>query len=78
MKNKTHTYAAYKRPISDLGTHRDWNLGNDRNYGIPHKLNSNKAAVPAVAQQVKKLTGIHEVWSADLIPDLAQWVKDLA
>ena len=24
-KNKTHLYAVYKRPTSDLGTHADWN-----------------------------------------------------
>ena len=31
--------------------------------------------VPAVAQQVKNLARIHE--DAGLIPDLAQWVRDL-
>ena len=30
--------------------------------------------VPAVAQQVKNLTSIHE--DEGLIPDLAQWIKD--
>ena len=26
-KNKTHIYAVYKRPTSDLGTHTDWKWG---------------------------------------------------
>ena len=26
-KNKTHLYAVYKRPTSDLGTHTDWKWG---------------------------------------------------
>ena len=26
-KNKTHIYAVYKKPISDLKTHIDWNWG---------------------------------------------------
>ena len=34
-----------------------------------------KKGVPVVAQQVSSLTSIHE--DTDLIPGLAQWVKDL-
>ena len=43
-KNKTHIYAVYKRPTSDLGTHTDWKWG----YGkkIFHaKGNQKKAGV---------------------------------
>ena len=35
-----------------------------------------RVEVPVVAQQVKNLTSIHE--DVGLIPDLTQWVKDLA
>ena len=33
-KNKTHKYAVYKRPTSDLGTHIDWKWGDGKNYSI--------------------------------------------
>ena len=29
-KNKTHTYAVYKRPTSDLGTHADKSKGMEK------------------------------------------------
>ena len=40
------------------------------------KKRNRKIGVPIVAQQVKNLTSIHE--DADLIPGLAQWIKDSA
>ena len=40
------------------------------------KSKTTNKGVPIVAQQVKNTTSIHE--DAVLIPDLAQWVKDLA
>ena len=36
--------------------------------------NLKRWGVPAVAQQLKNLTSIHE--DAGLIPDLSQWVQD--
>ena len=33
-KNKTHIYAVYKRPTSDLGTHTDWKWGDGTGVAI--------------------------------------------
>ena len=33
-KNKTHIYAVYKRPISDLGTHTDWKWEDGKRYSM--------------------------------------------
>ena len=33
-KNKTHIYAVYRRPTSDLGTHTDWKWGDGKRYSI--------------------------------------------
>ena len=33
-KNKTHTYAVYKRPISDWGTRKDWQWGAGKIYSM--------------------------------------------
>ena len=44
-KNKTHIYAVYKRPTSDLGTHTDGKRGDGKRYSmqmeIKRKLDSN-------------------------------------
>ena len=44
-KDKTHTYAVYKRPTSDLETHTDWKWGDGKRYSmqmeIKRKLNNN-------------------------------------
>ena len=42
-KNKTHIYAVYKRPTSDLGTHTDWSEGMEKD--TPCKWKSKKAGV---------------------------------
>ena len=33
-KNKTHIYAAYKRPTSDLETHTDWKQKDGKRYSM--------------------------------------------
>ena len=33
-KNKTHIYAVYKKPISDLKTHIDWKWENGKTYSM--------------------------------------------
>ena len=40
-KNKTHIYATYKRPTSDLGTHVDWIWGVDKKYSIQKEIKRN-------------------------------------
>ena len=43
-KNKTHIYAVYKRPTSDLGTHTDWKWGGWKKI-FPANGNQKKAEV---------------------------------
>ena len=43
-KNKTHIYAVYRRPTSDLGTHTEWNWGDGKRYSIANG-NQKKAGV---------------------------------
>ena len=33
-KNKTHTYAVYKKPTSDLKTHIDWKWEDGKTYSL--------------------------------------------
>ena len=33
-KNKTHTYAVYKKPTSDLKTHIDWKWEDEKIYSM--------------------------------------------
>ena len=40
-KTKTHIYAVYKRPTSDLGTHTDWKWGMEKD--IPCKWKSKES-----------------------------------
>ena len=44
-KNKTHVYAVYKRPTSDLETHTDWKKKNGK---IPHVNGNQKKARLAI------------------------------
>ena len=43
-KNKTHIYAVYKRPTSDLRTHTDWKWGDGKRYTIAN-ANQKKSGV---------------------------------
>ena len=45
-KNKTHIYAVYKRPTSDLGTHTDWKWGDGKK--IFHANSNQKKAGVAI------------------------------
>ena len=45
-KNKTHKYAAYKRPISDLETHTDWKWGDGKK--VFHANRNQKKAEAAI------------------------------
>ena len=44
-KNKTHIYAVYKRPTSDLGTHTDWKWGDGKKKIFHANGNQKKAGV---------------------------------
>ena len=44
-KNKTHIYAVYKRPTSDLGTQTDWKWGDGKRYSMHANGNQKKAGV---------------------------------
>ena len=37
-KNKTHKYAVYKRPTSDLGTHTAWKWGDGKRYSMQMEI----------------------------------------
>ena len=50
--------------------------GDARARELIHGTTETDPGAPTVAQQVKNSTGIHE--DVDLIPGLAQWVKDPA
>ena len=45
-KNKTHIYAVYKKPTSDLGTHTDWKWGDGKK--IFHANRNQKKAGVAI------------------------------
>ena len=45
-KNKTHIYAVYKRPTSDLGTHTNWKWGDGEK--LFHANGSQKKAAVAI------------------------------
>ena len=40
QKKKTHIYAVYKRPTSDLGTHTDWKWGDRKRYSMQMEIKS--------------------------------------
>ena len=50
-KNKTHIYAVYKRPTSDLGTHTDWKWGDRKK--IFHANGNQKKAGGAILESEK-------------------------
>ena len=50
-KNKTHIYAVYKKPISDLKTYIDWNWGWKN---IFHANGKEKKAEVAILKSDKK------------------------
>ena len=44
-KNKTHIYAVYKRPTSDLGTHTDWKWGDGKRCSMQMEIKRAGAAI---------------------------------
>ena len=44
-KNKTHTYAVYKRPTSDLGTQADWKWGDRKRYSMQTEIKAGRVIV---------------------------------
>ena len=38
-KNKTHIYAVYERPTSNLGTHTDYKQGDGKRYSMKMETN---------------------------------------
>ena len=63
-KKKTRIYAAYKKPTSDLGTHKDWKWGDGKRYSMQteiksftykQKLREFSNTKPALQQMLKEL-----------------------
>ena len=50
-KNKTHIYAVYKKPTSDLKTHIDWKWEDGKIYSM--QMGSKKNAEVAIPIQTK-------------------------
>ena len=48
-KNKTHIYAVYKRPTSDLGTHTAWKCGDGKRYSIQMQIKRKLEGFPGGA-----------------------------
>ena len=44
-KNKTHIYAVYKKPTSDLKTHIDWKWENGKIYSIKWEAKEGGVAI---------------------------------
>ena len=44
-KNKTHTYAIYKKPISDQRTHTKWKWGDGKIYSIQMEIESRSSNI---------------------------------
>ena len=43
---KTHIYAVYKRPTTDLGTHTDWKWGDGKRYSMQMEIKRKLEGLP--------------------------------
>ena len=53
-KNKTHIYAVYKRPISDLETHTNWKWGHGERYSMQIEILKRQSSSTYIRKKKKK------------------------
>ena len=51
-ENKTHIYAVYKRPTSDLGTHTDWKWGDGKRYSMQMEIKKKAGVAILISDKI--------------------------